>query len=246
MAQSSWRAADLPWIILAGGLATRMRPHTERLPKILLPVAGEPFAAHQLRWLASEGVRRVVVATGYLGNLIQQFIGDGQAFGLSVSYSSDGPRPLGTGGATRQAVEKYSARGPVGVLYGDSYLTVDLDDVVARYSTSGLPALMVVFENRNEHDASNATFDGRLVHYEKASRNLVGDALRFIDYGVSVFDAAVLLDRLPAGQTYDLSNLQAALSREEQLAGYEATTRFFEIGSPVGLADLEQHLTGGR
>ena len=137
-----------------------------------------------------------------------------------------------------------TARGPVGVLYGDSYLTVDLDEIVACYCDSGLPALMVVFENRNEHDVSNAAFDGRLVRYDKGRRDPVGDGLRFIDYGLSVFDATLLLDRLPTGQPSDLSELQATLSREGQLAGYAASNRFFEIGSPGGLVDLESHLDG--
>lgn len=223
-----------------------MRPHTDRLPKMLLPVAGEPFAAHQLRWLASEGVHRVVVATGYLGHLIEDFVGDGSAFGLEVSYSTDGPQPLGTGGATRRAVERCGALGSAGVLYGDSYLTVDLDEVVTRYVNCGLPALMVVFENRNEHDASNAAFDGRLVRYEKARRDPLAEGLHFIDYGLSIFDSGLILDRIPADRPSDLSDLQTALSRDWQLAGYAATRRFFEIGSPVGLADLERHLTSHR
>jgi NDP-sugar pyrophosphorylase family protein len=220
-----------------------MRPHTDRLPKMLLPVAGEPFAAHQLRWLASEGVHHVVVATGYLGHLIEEFVGDGSAFGLEVSYSTDGPHSLGTGGATRQAVERCGARGAVGVLYGDSYLIVDLGEVVTSYLTGGLPALMVVFENHNEHDASNAAFDGRLVRYEKGRRDPLAAGLHFIDYGLSIFDSDLIIDRIPAGRPSDLSDLQAALSRGRQLAGYVATRRFFEIGSPVGLADLERHLT---
>ena len=223
MARSSSPAADVPWIILAGGLATRMRPYTDSLPKMLLPVAGEPFAAHQMRWLAAAGARRVVVATGYLGELIEAYIGDGRAFGLEVAYSGDGPHALGTGGATRQAVERFVADGPVGVLYGDSYVDVDLDEAVRAFRAEGLPALMVVFENHDQHDTSNAAFDGRLVRYEKGCSDPHGAGLHFIDYGLSIFDARLIRERIPADVPFDLSSLQAALAREGQLAGFVAT-----------------------
>ena len=90
--------------ILAGGLATRLRPLTESVPKSLLEVNGEPFAVHQLRLLQSKGVRRVVFCVGHLGELIQRAIGDGTALGLQVDYSFDGPALLGTAGAVRNAL----------------------------------------------------------------------------------------------------------------------------------------------
>jgi NDP-sugar pyrophosphorylase family protein len=70
----------LPIAILAGGLATRLRPVTETIPKALIEVAGEPFLAHQLRLLRRSGFERVVLCVGYLGEKIQEFAGDGQRF----------------------------------------------------------------------------------------------------------------------------------------------------------------------
>ncbi len=70
--------------ILAGGLATRLRPITETVPKSLLEVNGEPFVIHQLRLLHTKGIRRVVLCVGHLGELIQSVIGDGSSFGLQV------------------------------------------------------------------------------------------------------------------------------------------------------------------
>jgi NDP-sugar pyrophosphorylase family protein len=246
MAPSSLRAVDVPCVILAGGLATRMLPHTERCPKFLAPVAGEPFAAHQLRWLSSEGVRQVVIAIGHLGAMIRRFVGDGQGFGLEVSYSSDGEHPLGTGGAVRKAIHEHGLQGPVMTIYGDSYLSVDLDDVVACYCRHQLPALTVVYENRNEFDHSNAAFNGRTVRYEKGVADPVAAGLDFIDYGLSIFEAATIMEAVPPGANVDLASIQAALSRAGRLAGYQALQRFYEVGSPSGLADLEHFLRERR
>ena len=96
--------ATVPVAILAGGLATRLRPITEKIPKSLVSVAGEPFLAHQLRLLHSRGVRKAVMCVGYLGEMIEKEVGDGAAFGIELKYSFDGPKLLGTGGALRQAL----------------------------------------------------------------------------------------------------------------------------------------------
>ena len=80
---------DIPIAILAGGLATRLRPITEKIPKSLVPVAGKSFLAHQLELLQSRGIRRVVLCIGYLGEMIQSAFGDGSAFGVQLDYSFD-------------------------------------------------------------------------------------------------------------------------------------------------------------
>lgn len=93
----------LPIAVLAGGLATRLRPITDRIPKSLVEVAGRPFIDWQLEAFSQQGIERIVVCTGYLGEMVQDHIGDGARFGLEVLFSPDGPRLLGTGGALRQA-----------------------------------------------------------------------------------------------------------------------------------------------
>ena len=120
--------------ILAGGLATRLRPLTETIPKSLLEINGEPFALHQLRLLQSKGVRRVVLCVAHLGELIQSRIGDGRALGLHVDYSFDGPELLGTAGAIRNALPKLGES--FFVMYGDSYLPCDYHAVQRAFVES--------------------------------------------------------------------------------------------------------------
>jgi MurNAc alpha-1-phosphate uridylyltransferase len=230
--------AIFPVAILAGGLATRMRPVTERIPKALIEVAGRPFVEHQLRLLQREGVRKVVLCVGYLGEMIEAVIGDGSRFGISVSYSFDGERLLGTGGALRRALPLLGQH--FFVLYGDSYLDIAYAPVQATYRDSGLPALMTVFRNEGRWDTSNVLFDGsQVVRYDK--RHPTPD-MKFIDYGLGVLSSD-LFD-VAKEEVFDLSDLYAGLAGEGRLAGFEETQRFYEIGTPSGLAEADSHLRG--
>src|ERR1019366_3578108 len=88
----------LPVAILAGGLATRLRPVTKRIPKALVEINGEPFLAHQLRLLAASGIGRATLCVGYLAGMVEAYAGDGSRFGVELTYSADGPEPRGTAG----------------------------------------------------------------------------------------------------------------------------------------------------
>jgi NDP-sugar pyrophosphorylase family protein len=228
---------DIPVAILAGGLATRMRPWTEKIPKSLLPVADEPFLAHQLRLLHKQGIRRVVLCVGYLGEMIQNEFGDGSAFGVHLDYAFDGPVLLGTGGAIKQALPKLDSE--FFVLYGDSYLPVDLQPIVATYQRSGRSGLMTVYENLGKYDTSNVVFrDGEVVMYDKKARL---PEMRHIDYGLEIFKASVF-DAYAGDRAFDLAGVMTDLVTQRQMAAYEMRERFFEIGSPAGLAELEEKL----
>src|SRR5690349_10715173 len=173
----------LPVAILAGGLATRLRPVTEKIPKALVEVNGEPFLAHQLRLLSASGIRRVTLCVGYLGEMLQAYAGDGRRFGLEVSYSFDGAELRGTAGAVAQARELLGES--FFVLYGDSYLPCDYAAVERAFEESGKPALMTVYHNRDRWDTSNVEFrGGRILAYDKTVRT---SAMRHIDYGLGVF-----------------------------------------------------------
>jgi len=233
--------ASTPVAILAGGLATRLRPITEKIPKSLVSVAGEPFLAHQLRLLHARGVRRAVLCVGYLGEMIERDFGDGAAFGIELRYSFDGPTLLGTGGALRQALPLLGEE--FFVLYGDSYLPIDYAAVLADFHASGQPGLMTVFRNEGAWDTSNVQFEhGRIVRYDKRERT---PAMQHIDYGLGVFRAAVFAERA-AGEASDLAEVQRGLVAKGALAGHEVFQRFYEIGSHAGLAELETLVRQGQ
>lgn len=177
--------------VLAGGLATRLLPLTERVPKALLDIGGEPFIAHQLRLLHARGLEHVVLCVGHLGEMIQDTIGDGSQFGLRVDYSYDGPRLLGTAGALKSALPLLDD--PFFTLYGDSYLNCDYRAVVETFERSGKLALMTVFRNEGRWDTSNVEYDGEQVRaYDKVH---VTERMRHIDWGLGVLSHAALIGR---------------------------------------------------
>ena len=232
----------LPVAILAGGLATRLRPLTERVPKALLEIAGRPFVFHQLDLLRTQGIEHVVFCVGYLGEQVQSIVGDGRSFGLRVEYSFDGEVLLGTGGALRHALPLLGER--FLVLYGDSYLPCDFRAVQSAFEASGEPALMTVLRNDNRWDKSNVVFrEGRIVEYNKHSPR---PEMAYIDYGLGILTAAVFSD-FGNEKSFDLADLYRRLSLRGELAGYEVKQRFYEIGSPQGIREAEEFLlTMGR
>jgi NDP-sugar pyrophosphorylase family protein len=223
--------------ILAGGRGVRLGTHVDLVPKPLVEVAGEPFLFHQLRLLRRHGAERAVICVGYLGDKIRDAIGDGSAFDLSVDYSDDGEALIGTAGAVRQALPLLGEE--FLVLYGDTYLRIDYGDVVRAHRESGLLALMTVLRNGGRWDTSNAAFDGTLVRYDKHAPD---PGMEWIDYGLAALTAHGL-ESVP-GDPADLADVYAELSRRGELAGYEATERFYEIGSPEALAETEAFLAG--
>jgi NDP-sugar pyrophosphorylase family protein len=226
----------LPVAILAGGLATRLRPITETIPKALVDVAGKPFIDRQLNYLRGQGIRRVVLCIGYLGEMIEAVVGNGARFGLEVTYSPDGPSLLGTGGALKKALPLLGDQ--FFVLYGDSFLPVEFNPVAQAYLASGLDALMTVLKNGDQWDKSNVLFsNGELLEYNKRAPR---PDMAYIDYGLGVVSARVL-DAYPAALPFDLADVYQALSMQGQLAGFEVHERFYEIGSHRGLKETEAY-----
>jgi N-acetyl-alpha-D-muramate 1-phosphate uridylyltransferase len=233
--ESAW--ADWPVAILAGGLATRLRPATDEVPKALLSVAGEPFLVHQLRLLRSEGFRNIMLCVGHLGEMIETKIGDGNRLGLQITYSFDGPTLLGTGGALKRALPRLGDR--FLVIYGDSYMPVDYAAIVQAFVLSGKPGLMTVLENGGRWDVSNVWFEsGEIRLYDKKLRT---PEMRYIDYGIAVLSATVFTT-FPDNAAFDLADVYSRLVSEKQMAACEVKQRFYEIGSPRGLAELDSLL----
>jgi NDP-sugar pyrophosphorylase family protein len=225
---------NLPVAILAGGLATRLRPITEKVPKLLIEVAGEPFFSHQLRLLRKAGLTRIVLCVGHLGEKITQQYGDGRKWGVHITYSFDGPQLLGTGGALIRALPLLGEA--FYVLYGDSFLPIDYLEVGRAFLAMGKAGLMTVYENHGRFDASNVWFaDGQIKVYDK--RNQVPE-MHHIDYGLGLLHARAL-DGWPRDEAVDLAAVYGRLVAERQLAGYEIKQRFYEIGSPAGLQELD-------
>ncbi len=229
--------STVPVALLAGGLATRLRPITEKIPKALVELAGRPFIDWQLDLLAENGIRQVVMCLGYLGEMVRDHCGDGSSRGMTLQYSFDGEKLMGTGGAILRA--RPMLGDAFWVMYGDSYMDIDYPAVLAAFDRSKALGLMTILRNGNKWDTSNVIFqDGQLIRYDK--RNRVPE-MQYIDYGVGLLRSAVL-DRIPADRPFDLAELYTQLVAEKQMIGYEVTQRFYEIGTPASLEEARQYL----
>jgi NDP-sugar pyrophosphorylase family protein len=225
----------LPIAILAGGLATRLEPLSKKIPKSLIPIAGEPFLAHQLRLLQKNGIQHVILCVGHLGEMIQHAIGNGSNFGLTIEYSYDGPALLGTAGAIRNALPKLGES--FFVVYGDSYLPCDYPAVAQEFAGSRKPGLMTVFRNEGQWDTSNVEFqNGQILAYSKTNRT---PRMHYIDYGLGAFHA----EAFTQSQATDLADVYSDLLQTGDLAAAEVHQRFYEIGSLAGIKEMETFLT---
>ncbi len=227
-------------VILAGGLATRMQPRTLTTPKSMLEVGGRPFVNWQLEKLASCGFDDVVLCIAHLGERIREHVGDGGRYGLRVRFSNEGPALLGTAGAIRVALDLLEPT--FLVTYGDSYLPFDyaapLRELDAHSDCGGV---MCVFKNEGKWDPSNVVVDEAgewVLRYEKGTKD---PTFVHIDYGATALRREIVA-ALPAGASLGFDAIQKDLAQKKLLRAHLAHARFFEIGSPDGLATLEQHL----
>ena len=222
-----------PVVLLSGGLATRMREYAEKIPKSMIDIAGKPFIHWQLSMLKEQKVEHVFLCIGHLGEMIEAYAGDGSEYGLKITYSYDGDKLLGTGGAIKKIEDILPDT--FFVLYGDSYLEIPYAPLVDSFISSGKKGLMTVYENADLYDVSNVIFqNGELITYRKHDKV---KEMRHIDYGLGILQKEAFKD-FPPDKAFDLAEVYEMLVNEKQLLGFEVFKRFYEIGSPGGLEEL--------
>lgn len=229
-------------VILAGGLATRLWPVTQSIPKSLISINGRPFAEYQLAWLARQHITDIVFCIGYLGAQIRSAFGTGSPLGLKIRYADEGEHLKGTGGALRVALDAGVLDENFFVLYGDSFLPIPFPPVMEAHHSSGRSALMTVMRNENRWDTSNVIFEAPLVTlYDKACDDMTRRHMKFIDYGLLVLSRDLVTKNIPAGRRVDLAEVLKPLSLDGELAGLEITERFYEVGSQSGIAEFARY-----
>jgi NDP-sugar pyrophosphorylase family protein len=230
---------SLPVAVLAGGLAMRLQPLTAQIPKILLEVAGRPFAEHQIELLKRNGVSTVVFCLGHLEEQVVAALGDGRRWQMTFRYVSDGAKLAGTGGVLRRALPLLGQA--FFVMYGDSYLDCDFGAIEASFRASGKLGLMTVYRNDDRWDRSNVEYeDGHILRYDKINRDA---SMRYIDYGLGVLTPEAFAPWVGGAAPFDLAAVYQRLIASGGLAGYEVPHRFYEIGSLAGLEETRELLS---
>ncbi len=226
-------------VILAGGLGSRLRPITETMPKPMVPVAGVPYLEYQLRELARQEIRDIVLLTGYLGHQIEDYFGTGEQLGIRLRYSQE-PQPLGTGGALRLALPLLDEE--FLVIYGDSYLPIDYSAVLVKLRSSGAEGVVVVYNNRLSDTSVKNNIDldenDYVTRYEKD-----GEHLSYVDAGVLGFRRSALAGPSESGVSSLETETFPKLISRRLLLGYPTGQRFYDIGTLERLKTIENLFT---
>lgn len=224
-------------LILVGGMATRLEPLSNRIPKSLIEVQGKPFIFYQLEQAKKRGINDVVLCIGNMGNEISNVIGNGDKFGLNIKYSDEGNNLLGTGGAINNA--KHLLKDYFFVLYGDSWINADYKKMFNKFQLSENPAIIAVYKNKDKWDKSNIDVHNELVTTYK--KNHENKKFNYIDYGLSILTKELFYN-FDKDEKFDLGEVYSYLSKQKQLEAFEVYDRFYEIGSFQGINETSHNL----
>lgn len=222
-------------VILAGGLAISLRPLTERVPKSMICIHDRPFLEYQIELLKKNNLTDILLCIGYLGSRIEDYFGDGSSWGVRLSYSEEKERLLGTGGALKKA--ESLLENEFFVMYGDSYLLLNYQEIAHYFHNFNKGGLMVVYKNYNQFDKSNLIVKNGLV--KLYSKKEVNPEMVYIDEGVSILKKEIL-HSFPSEEPFPLDEIFQRLIQEKELLAFQTKQRFYEIGSPEGLDDFKE------
>ncbi len=237
-------------VIVAGGFGTRMLPLTERRPKHLLEVGGVPFLDHQITKLAAAGVEHVVLATSYRADLFRPVLGDGERFGLRLSYVTE-DEPLGTAGAIRNVASALGSdpEGAVVILNGDVLSGHDLTAQLADFDRprDGHPVdvslHLVEVPDARAFGCVPTDARGRVTGFVEKSDDPVSNQ---VNAGCYVFRRRVV-DLIPEGRVVSVERetFPELVAAGAEVVGYVETAYWRDVGSPQALVAASRDVVTG-
>lgn len=225
-------------MILAAGLGKRMRPLTDRTPKPLLTVAGKPLLQYHLEALAQAGIREVVINLAYLGEQIRDFVGDGQAFGLQVSYSEE-PEPLETGGALLQALPLLG-EAPFLLVNGDVWTDYPLAQLTQPHLPDHLDGRLLLVSNPEFHP------QGDFGLTEEQSLSLDKDMPQYTFAGISLLRPRLIGDYPERRRIFPLLEALKPAIATGTLEGRLHHGAWSDVGTPARLTQLRHQLENSQ
>ena len=224
-------------VLLVGGLGTRLRSVVASRPKVLASVGDRPFLELLIRQLRNQGIRHLVLCTGYLAREIEQELRDGRIWDVTIEYSKE-PNALGTAGALKLAEPLVREASDFLVMNGDSFLEIDLQKLVNFHISSGGIASMAVLRMKNEmrYGTVQVTSGGRVSGFmEKSAAGSHG----FVNAGVYVFNRRIFA-HIPDGPGSLERDVFPQLL-DQGVYAQEQHGIFIDIGTPADYARA-QHL----
>lgn len=237
--------ADVPAVILCGGLGTRLRSTVFDRPKGLAPVAGRPFLQYLLGQLRFAGIRQVTLCIGYKAEIVRATFGDGAALGLALTYAEE-REPLGTAGALKHA-ESYVTRSPFLMFNGDSICAVDVAALVAAHGARRASATLALVRVNSCGRYGSVWLDdagGVTGFHEKCAGDsgVASDEPGWINAGVYVFGRKIFsaIPPVPPAVSLETEILPRLVGRG--LYGFASEGYFIDIGIPEDFARAQEEL----
>ena len=221
-------------VILAGGLGTRLGKLTKNIPKALIEINNKPFIEWQINYFLNQGKKKFLLCLGHFSEQIIEFV-EKKFPDIEINFSLDGEKMLGTGGALVNAYEQLEEN--FYVIYGDSYLQIDLKNIELRHDIKDSVITMAIFKNDNMYDKSNVQIHDKKLRYYKNSSEICN----YIDYGVSIISKKILSD-YNLSNFINLSHIYENESKKNKINYYLAKNRFYEVGSEKGIFELNKFL----
>ena len=231
-------------ILLVGGFGTRLAPLTELTPKPMLSVAGIPFTEHQIVKAREAGITEIVLATSYLAEVFEPYFGDGERFGIKISYAVE-EKALGTGGAILNASKSLTGDGPVFIFNGDVLSSHDLRSQLALHQKSGADVTLHLTEVIDARAFGVVEMDGnRILTFNEKMEN---PPTKIINAGCYIFNRQVF-ERIPDGQVVSVERetFPELLADGALLSGYLDSSYWLDIGTPSALLTATSDLISGR
>jgi MurNAc alpha-1-phosphate uridylyltransferase len=225
----------LQTIILAGGLGTRISSVSDGLPKSLIKIKNRTFLSWQLELLRKNGVDDLILCLSHKADMIEKYLYEEKFFGMNITISRDGENQIGTGGAIINALPLLNSS--FMVIYGDSYLPISFMEISNFFEKQKQPSLMTVTKHSKNNELKNVLVkDGIIFAYNKSNPS---PDMNYIDYGLNFFSKRIF-ENYSMHEKVDLSQIQMSLALQNQLAAFEVTEPYYEIGSVQGIIEFEE------
>ncbi len=227
---------ELQAIILAGGKGERLRPYTEDRPKPMVLVLEKPILEYQVRWLASQGIKRIVISCGYLHEVIQDYFEHGEKFGVEIRYAVE-DEPLGRGGGIKLAWNELGpSDAPVIATNGDIVTSFDLAEMVKYHRQNGALVTDLVVPYVSQYGIVDVTDDGKVTGFRSEPR-----LPYWVNAGVYVMEQSIR-ELLPDKGDHEQHTFPK-LAEDGKLLAYKSEKFWRAVDTVKDLTVVKEHFT---
>lgn len=225
-------------VVLAAGKGTRLKPLTETLPKVMIPVAGKPVLEYHLEQLAAAGIRDVFINLHHLAETIKAYFENGRRWGIRITYSYE-PDILGTAGAVKNLEDKLGAA-PFLVVYGDNFLSMDYKDFISFSASRAGIGTIGVFEKSDVRGSGILSFDKdhRVIRFKEKPREEEIFS-HWVSAGVFYFQKSVMEHIKPGISDFGFNVLPELIHDGEKIFAYPLTNPVWALDDPQLLHELK-------